>query len=440
MPITAPVRRAPASPGSFKIFTRELVLKREKDASGGDQLYIEGCASSTVIDRMGDRISLSAQEKMLQQAKNLTLWLNHSYDVPEDVFGTCEESYLKTATDPQQGECTELWIRARVDQGNPRAVKAYEHITSGTQLGFSIGASILDWTFQDTPDGSWVFVIEDVDLWEVSVVGIPANQRAYIESAAKALRKAVGNVTKDQLPAKHDEYLRAIAEAPPAVSPRLLELARTISDEQRAAHPDLAKLLDEIAASAGPPPATEPDLAPTDVPGIVRAASSSRALSDDQVGTLKKAMQNIVDAAGHGVCTMAAESLQGAHQKIASVMPEDSEYPAWEQAAATGIDLRLQLDNFQRLETRAVKLVADMDDLDRTLEAKRAELLEIEARIATRGAIPLGRRSATYSGGSYGKNTTDPNLRRRSVHEITQDLARASRGESDDPRLRSISR
>ncbi len=468
MPVVKPPKRASA-PGDFKIFTRELELRKAADDAGKDQLYIEGCASSTVIDRGGDRISLACQQKMLNQVKAMTLWLNHSYEVPEDVFGTCEESYLKTAEDPEQGQCTELWIRARVDQNNDRAVKAYTHITEGTKLGFSIGGRILDWEFEDTPDGDWVFIITDIDLFEVSVVGIPANQRAYIEQMAKALRKSIdvrpeatAKPTADELAAKRSSFLDAIKNTPrptvgkPKLSPKMLEIARNVDPEIREKHPQIAKLLDQLAADAA---TGSPEVKPSAIAGLMRTIkeltdddgvddeNAETPLSDDQQEVLCSAMQHISDAAGHGVCKMAMESLKAAHGKIGSLLPKDSDAPEWEEAGATVIDVKAiesgriskaAEEAEQQIADRAKALNAELDNVQKLLETKREELMEIEARIATRGAIPLGRRSAAYASGSYGTRTTDPTHRARSAHEIARDLSRAKSGETDDARLRSI--
>lgn len=516
MPPTATVPR-PVAPSTFKFFTRDIALKIEKAADGSEQLFIEGCASSTVIDRCGDRISLACQQKFLEQCKSLTIFLNHSYDVPEDVMGTCEESYLKQATDAEQGECTELWIRCKVAMTNPRAVEAARHITAGVRLGFSVGGRILDYEFADLPDGDWVFVITDMALWEISVVGIPANQRAYIEQeASKALRKSLGfdfapklaAALKADAEAKRDAFRKAAA-APPAVSPRMVAIAKAFTPEQRAASPEVAKIMDEILSIAGETadPAPAPKAAAADVPArkgqatvdelradrlqldalppvvvalkaldfeafvdalratvqgrdeirdvqlsahfnnahpylwaifsAIKAASEddpddvATGLSDEQTKCVMDAASHIVAAAKHGVCPQAGSSLQAAHQKLADLVPEESDYPVWESAS---VDPALAIAQLADLEERLAKLAPIVGKL----EEKRLELAEIETRILTLGAIPLGRRTSALAGGSYGTRTADPAFRARGTHEIVSDLRRANRGDTGDARSRSI--
>lgn len=146
---------------------------------------LSGVASSTIQDRHGDTMTRSALEDMLGQASRLTIFLNHSYEVPEDVAGTVERATLKQAT----GEIHDLAMDIVINEGNERAVKAWEAIQSGVQLGLSIGAMIPDGGAKvDRKTGA--YTIDHVDLVETSIVGVPANPRSWVEYATKALRKS----------------------------------------------------------------------------------------------------------------------------------------------------------------------------------------------------------------------------------------------------------
>jgi len=187
-----------SNPIAFKFFTRELRaihIKAADSASGNDEYYLEAPASSNVTDRMGDVINLQAQKQMEKACKRLTIFLNHSYDVPEDIFGTCEGSELKAAHDKKQGDCFDLIVRTRITNPaeNTRAMKTWRHVQDGARLGYSIGGQVLEFKYIDEDDDSWFAPIEimSIDLYEISVVGIPANQRAIIDDVAKGIRKAM---------------------------------------------------------------------------------------------------------------------------------------------------------------------------------------------------------------------------------------------------------
>jgi len=203
------------------------VLKARIGEDGKKRLY--GVASSTVMDRHGDTMARSALDDMLAQSqRGLTIFLNHSYNVPEDVAGTVERASLKQAT----GDIHDLSMDIIINEKNERAVKAWEAIhDQGIQLGLSIGAMIPDGGAKiDRKTGS--YTIDHVELVETSIVGVPANPRSWIEYATKALRKSEAfepihlwtgsesNTTTFNFSAADDAHMDAIGETEmPEVAP-----------------------------------------------------------------------------------------------------------------------------------------------------------------------------------------------------------------------------
>lgn len=200
----------------------------EKTVDGSDRMVLEGVASSSVKDRMGDTISRAFMQKFERQSLGMTTFLNHDYDVPEDVFGTIEVATLRNATDSDQGECQDLFIRSSVDPSNPRAVKVWEMVKNGRKLGFSIGARVSD-AQPLNPDDYWGGMdLQDGELLEVSVVGIPANQRAYIQ--AKGFRRRAG------LPFDPDRR-----ETQKAVQERIALKNEPVPDAEKIVEPEVEK-------------------------------------------------------------------------------------------------------------------------------------------------------------------------------------------------------
>jgi hypothetical protein len=87
------------------------------------------------------------------------------------------------------GTVMDLDISIRVDSENPRAVKSWKHIAvSGTKLGISIGGIFTDVDFIDDDDWFSGLVVHDIELVEASLVGVPANPRAYTEFVSEMTR------------------------------------------------------------------------------------------------------------------------------------------------------------------------------------------------------------------------------------------------------------
>jgi HK97 family phage prohead protease len=174
----------------FKLYTDAL---KAYTAENGD-LHVRGTTSSTIRDLHGDEMTLSALKSMEETAKkNMTVFLNHNYNVPDDLFGSVTDARIIKRLDKETGqEVYDLDVDVRVvgEDENPLAMKTYRAIKRGVKLGLSIGAKVDKVSKKKSTDGEDTYVIESVKLLETSVVGIPANQRSYLQNALKSLKHA----------------------------------------------------------------------------------------------------------------------------------------------------------------------------------------------------------------------------------------------------------
>lgn len=175
----------------FKVYTNAL---KAYEASDGE-LYVTGTTSSTIRDLHGDEMTLNAIRTMADTAKqNMTIFLNHNYNVPEDLFGSVTDARVVKRFDAEtNSEVYDLDIDVLVckEDENPEAMRAYKAIKRGVKLGLSIGARVDRVSKKkDAKTGEDSYVIDSVKLMEASVVGIPANQRSYLQNAIKSLKAA----------------------------------------------------------------------------------------------------------------------------------------------------------------------------------------------------------------------------------------------------------
>ena len=147
---------------------------------------LRGVASSTVRDLHGDIMTQSAIDDMVRAANgNMTVFLNHEYKVPEDIFGSVENATTRPFRDGTEAG-VEMVYDLLVDDTNARAMQAYNSVKRGSKLGLSVGALIPEGGAHKNKDGGG-WIIEHVELLETSLVSIPANQRSWVEFAAKSL-------------------------------------------------------------------------------------------------------------------------------------------------------------------------------------------------------------------------------------------------------------
>lgn len=182
----------------FKIYSGALKAYETPDS----KKMLRTTASSTIKDLAGDRMTDKAIQKMADSAIGMTIFLNHSYDVPEDVFGT-----VKSVDIVRRDEFRDLDFEIELADGSDRADKTFNYIKNGTKLGTSIGAIIKD-GYKDE-DG---YVFDDVALLEASIVGIPANPRSWVQYALKALRNEAPGVGETPTMSPGARIIQNIAE------------------------------------------------------------------------------------------------------------------------------------------------------------------------------------------------------------------------------------
>jgi HK97 family phage prohead protease len=189
----------------FKLYTNAL---KAFESPSGDH-YVTGTTSSTIKDLHGDSMTMNALKSMEQTAKqNLTVFLNHNYEVPQDLFGSVKDARIVKRWDEEAGqEVYDLDIDIRVvgEDENPLAMKTYRAIKRGVKLGLSIGARVNKVQKAKDAMGEDTYIIDEVALLESSVVGIPANQRSYLQNALKSLRGGAERSEGDDLSGGYED-------------------------------------------------------------------------------------------------------------------------------------------------------------------------------------------------------------------------------------------
>ncbi len=171
-------------------------LKAHDDGEGGERPTVLCTASSNAVDLESDRFTAKALKQMKDGFVGKLIFLNHSYEVPMDVFGLV----MKAELVKREGRL-DLDLVIGVEMNNPMAVQTYQYIVNGTVLGISVGVIVTEADKSEDEDehGRNIFDISGVIPLEASVVGIPANQTAWTRQAIKSLhsRGAIALSNKD---------------------------------------------------------------------------------------------------------------------------------------------------------------------------------------------------------------------------------------------------
>lgn len=182
------VRKAdvPVGTPDFKIYTGPMLVATD------DPNVVRMVGSSTEEDVHGSIMSLAALGDMTKVPVGMAIFLNHEYTVPESVFGGLAEAPVIM----QQNGVADLHLAVRVTNKNARALATRDLIKEGVaRLGCSIGCLVTNYEIdmsQVNADDPYSILtapmtITGVYPMEWSVVGIPANQRSWVEQAKKGV-------------------------------------------------------------------------------------------------------------------------------------------------------------------------------------------------------------------------------------------------------------
>lgn len=368
----------PARP-TFKIFSSALKAF-EKEINGTPRKYLSCTASSTVEDLHGDRMTAECVQGMAPQAKSkaMTIFLNHSYKVPEDVFGKTVDSKIVARTGDGGAQVWDLDLEIELNEANSRAMDTYAAIKDqGMKLGVSIGAMIEDYEFIDEDAGFWGGLeIKEVNLLEASVVGIPANQRSWVVNGIAALgapkaiiNKALGRTKESNPPKPAPE-----PPEPPAPAP---EPVKAIEVTQRFLL-DGKDITDQVKVEATEKEVTNPNGSVT-LSGDSDAPASPEAESQDGGDT-------------------SSDDDDEATETTASATLDDAE-AAVDALASAGADasmLEILLSFFEGATEEVASLRKTNEDLTTELEQARADVQRAAEIVETIAKTPLGRK-ATFS-------------------------------------------
>ena len=154
-------------PVEFRFLTQNITVKQAKKKEKG--FYVSGYASvHSIVDRQEEIVTKEALEKAVDGLlkDGSTLFFNHNYDQP---IGKIEK-----ATVDKKG----LFIESYISKTRPDISGLIEE---GILNKFSIGGKVIAAeTVRNRQTGAEIIKILEMELYEVSLVGVPANAKAQV--------------------------------------------------------------------------------------------------------------------------------------------------------------------------------------------------------------------------------------------------------------------
>ena len=154
------------------LFLNSSFIKSDTTDEKTTSITIEGYASTDDIDRQGDIVPASVWKKGIQNyLKNPVILAYHDHSEP---VGRMVDHRVDSKG---------LWVKARISSA---AGEVFDLVKDGILTAFSIGFRIVDAEYDAAKE---LFVVKELELHEISVVSVPANQNTLF-SLSKAFDTA----------------------------------------------------------------------------------------------------------------------------------------------------------------------------------------------------------------------------------------------------------
>jgi len=202
----------------------ELIVSKSSDEAK-PKYVVRSVASSVNEDRQGERLSALALKKMQDTASldKIPIFSEHQHSW-KNTMGFIENSTIKD---------NDSWIidtNLESPEFNEDSALLINKMDHGTPISMSIGGRVLKSHLDKSGDSS-VRVIDDLELFEVSFVGIPANKDASVISY---IAKSFDNMEEDTMTEKIKKDEETIVEEAVVEEPKAEETVEAEPVEEEA--------------------------------------------------------------------------------------------------------------------------------------------------------------------------------------------------------------
>lgn len=167
-----------------------------EDADGVGTIFGYAATFDRIPDSYGDVIApgaftdtLKRWEELNEQGKYIPLLYGHNTQDPEYNIGR-----IVKAGEDERG----LWVEGEIDLDNDKAAYVRKLAQEGRLYQFSFAYDILESADITLEDGGKAYELQKLELYEVSLVQIPANQRATLEEVKSAIKSGRRNSKADE--------------------------------------------------------------------------------------------------------------------------------------------------------------------------------------------------------------------------------------------------
>ena len=211
----------------------DLLVKEAGESVPGIVAYAS--TFDRIPDAYGDVVAKGAFagsiRRIQESGNNLPLLYGHVMDDPANIIGT-----VKSMEEDDHG----LLIRADFDMENPNAQQVHRAVLAKAITKLSFAFTVLDAADVRLEDGTQVRELRELEIYEVSLVVVPANPRAQVVAAKDASNEALDLAEHTETEPETETAEEVKAEEPDgakAEEPEAEEKAEEEVEEPETANP-----------------------------------------------------------------------------------------------------------------------------------------------------------------------------------------------------------
>lgn len=212
------------------------------EIKGEKRFYITGHISTEDKDLVDDVVTKGCQASMLKQIKSKSIKLDYDHEAFRENTTILPVGKIIDGKIDSKG----LWVKAELNDASPKFKALWKSIKKGFVDAFSIAFKPIKTTMK-AMDGVTVRLLEDLELLNVALTGVPVNQRAKIgDVMMKALRNMdeVKQMEKEEIK-QMEADLKSSAEKVEAFEKEVAEL-KSEADKVEALEKDNTELKSKV--------------------------------------------------------------------------------------------------------------------------------------------------------------------------------------------------
>ena len=177
-------------------FKTDSIFYKSEDSNGKKSYYVEGYISTGEQDLYNDIVTEEAMQSMLKQINEKNITLDYDHEVWRDSTSILPVGKIEEAKIDENG----LWVKCKLNPASPKFKNLWGSIKEGFVTAFSIAFRPLK-TIMKTIGDTEVRLLEDLELLNVALTGVPVNKTAVMTDFGmkSVILKAISDLNKDEV-------------------------------------------------------------------------------------------------------------------------------------------------------------------------------------------------------------------------------------------------